>query len=553
MDLLSILYRDAKDIFYLTSSYLSPHDLLALSSSNRLCRYLLYHCAYQNLWLQWWQENISDRVLPIGSIETMRREVCRMSKGPKEDFDVSSFIEAGYDKAVLRHLKTPEELSDAMVDVISENNLGLFREFLKRGCTINVWDDFWLEVAVYGNVSCEIVETILKAGIDVNYYTELSRDDDDATETVLCAAVNNNNLEMVQLLMKYGATTNLMEGHLLISAIGNIDIFKLLVQAGAHLDLYVNLILHDMCCGFNYDQDGTHVDHKHTIDNLNISVLEYILKTQTITAYDKTHYLDHMIQLGSLEGVRLFLKHNAPVGEDTLEIACLTDNLEMVKLIHQHGGVYNGGISVINCQDSVIRYCLANFDLVEEAKSLLLIRGFLQQKHDLISLMKENKAEIDAREATRLLKHMVIKRNIDVTFVEMLLQIGAGVADPHLLAIAAQSGKVEVIRSLLQAGAPLSPKALLIAIAGGYVELAEYLLECGLKIEANNYSALSRALEWHQFDVVRMLIKRNLLPEYIWRYALNHALKSRQVEPAAVLKEFEGYYQKKRPGLVIVS
>lgn len=77
MDLLSDVYRSCADVFDLICLYLEVADLLALTRINRFFHKLFFESRC-SVWLTWWKNHVSTRVLPIGTARTLAYDVCRL-------------------------------------------------------------------------------------------------------------------------------------------------------------------------------------------------------------------------------------------------------------------------------------------------------------------------------------------------------------------------------------------------------------------------------------------------------------------------------------------
>lgn len=127
---------------------------------------------------------------------------------------------------------TKEELNRALLDASYKGSVEDVKELLKKGADINTNNEFGLtpfELAVVGN-NCNVVELFLQLGQDPNI--------DRGGGTPLMDAAANRNIELVHLLLKYGAKPDYPTsagGTALMSAVGNTDIFKILIDHGANI------------------------------------------------------------------------------------------------------------------------------------------------------------------------------------------------------------------------------------------------------------------------------------------------------------------------------
>jgi len=127
---------------------------------------------------------------------------------------------------------TQEDLNRALLDAAYDGSVEEVKQLLQKGADINTKNEYGLkpfELAVVGN-NCSVVELFLRLGQDPNV--------DRGGGTPLMDAAANGNIELLQLLLKYGAKPDYLTsagGTALMSAVGHTEIFKILINHGANI------------------------------------------------------------------------------------------------------------------------------------------------------------------------------------------------------------------------------------------------------------------------------------------------------------------------------
>jgi ankyrin repeat protein len=125
-----------------------------------------------------------------------------------------------------------EVLNRDLLDESYDGSVEKVKRLLLMGADINTKNDFGLtpfELSVVGN-NCSVVEYFLQLGQNPN----LER----GGGTPLMSAAANGNIELLRLLLKYGANPDSPgdgKGTALMSATGHTEIFKILVDHGANI------------------------------------------------------------------------------------------------------------------------------------------------------------------------------------------------------------------------------------------------------------------------------------------------------------------------------
>ncbi len=154
------------------------------------------------------------------------------------------------------------------------------------------------------------------------------------------------------------------------------------------------------------------------------------------------------------------------------------------------------------------------------------------------------KVPLDALNQDRQTALMVAVKGNYAPVVSALIQGGAdvGVQDPKgrsALGLAAESGRLEIVRTMLADGVPADPKdkpvsPLVRASRGGHLEIIRLLLDAGAdpnRISAyGNSSALTDAIEQNHLEVVALLLKAGAkvnTPVEDKRTALHYAIRQK--------------------------
>jgi ankyrin repeat protein len=125
-----------------------------------------------------------------------------------------------------------EVLNRELLDEALDGSLEEVKRLLLMGADIKAKNEYGLtpfELAVVGN-NCSVVEYFLQLGQNPN----LER----GGGTLLMSAAANGNIELLKLLLKYGADPELPgdgKATALMSATGHTEIFKILVNRGANI------------------------------------------------------------------------------------------------------------------------------------------------------------------------------------------------------------------------------------------------------------------------------------------------------------------------------
>lgn len=339
MDFVSSLYHRNSDTFYTTATYLNPIDLLHLSSCSRLLRRLLYGCDHRNLWFQWWQRNVSQVVLPIGTLETMIQEVIKLSRDELTTITgetTKHLIYRGYDKLVLKRISCPADCDYILDSVIAAGYTHLFCSLIERGLIIDPNDLYVLCCAITSRVPLDMLNKLLSYGFDLA-----------ESSLPLLYAIGTDCAAIVECLIAHGAKIKTRERDLLRRACRNFEVFQVLIRHGIDPRPYLeDLLIVDL-----------HFD-------LHFDILKYLVETYEIPSKLKNRYLRDCVHDDRLEAVRLLLHHGAEITEGIPYSAVLTDNIKMVRLIHQHGGHYND-VDITYASPEITKYITSHSDAIK--------------------------------------------------------------------------------------------------------------------------------------------------------------------------------------------
>lgn len=539
MDFLSKVYQSNRDIFYLVSSYLNPSELLRLSSCNRLYRYVLYHCAYQNLWLRWWTENVSAVVLPMGCLETQRRDVCQyLSRSSIPQTRVAFFtgqvkehIASGHEIALFRALKPDANFTEILQETVRAGHTHIFKQILERGYVIDRKKDrLAFQLSMWFRAPLEIISTFFEAGFPLN--------EDCSYEgllpiTPLGIALNKGYLALAEYLLEQGADPKVMEERLIENATHNIDSFKFLVKLHVPVHLYPN----EICVQLR-------ILHEH-LGIYNKELIEYLLGIIDFDLHNKTILLNCTIKEGDIDGIRMLLTRGAVAGQGSLGLATRSGSLEVVRLVHQHGGDYDQhDNNILYVTPEIVRYFVTHFVLPKFHLRELLGRFLLGQNNEMVTFLCQHEAEIYADGCEHILRQLVTRKQLDPRIVSSLLAVGAEVDDDYFITnVAKFSGSVEIVQMLLDAGGIVRHQALVNAAVYGHIDLVKFFLDRGMKVEIDNYDVFSRAIKAKRHDIIRLFLQRQLIPKEIWQIEVDFASKSKQSKLLACLHEFDAQYQ----------
>lgn len=150
------LYFGSPDIFYRVLSQLAPCDLKKIATSSRLMVELIWNGKYRNLWLEWWKRERSEVVLPIGCLQTLRREVYQTSL---YKVGMNGALADGFDK-VVRGMELSTLGYWNMAEVIDDGYLEIVR--LVTEYDRSLVDDMSTNAARRGRL--DILEYLLSRG-----------------------------------------------------------------------------------------------------------------------------------------------------------------------------------------------------------------------------------------------------------------------------------------------------------------------------------------------------------------------------------------------------
>ena len=118
------LYGLPSDVFYYICDNVNPVDLLPLARTCRLFWFRVGLSEHRNLWFDWWKRNISQFVLPIGTIHEQRKTVYLAARcEPKFD----DALAAGYEKIISRWNWSSQDCYLLLDDTIRNGHLHILK------------------------------------------------------------------------------------------------------------------------------------------------------------------------------------------------------------------------------------------------------------------------------------------------------------------------------------------------------------------------------------------------------------------------------------------
>ncbi|KAK6354169.1 hypothetical protein TWF730_008582 [Orbilia blumenaviensis] len=314
----------------------------------------------------------------------------------------------------------------------------------------------WYAVSKGNHAS--IVKTLLENGACAN------NNGDENQDTPLHQAVSQDNLEVVQLLLKHGADIEaggVSKTPLCDAAARNkISIMKVLLKAGARFNITItNLDSHSSLYDFLLAgarpgpvEPRILVYSPPLFSAVKMGKLEaaqLLLNNGAVTkpVYRGFNtYLHEAVSLGDEKMVRLLLENGAEIdatgkeGRTSLHLASSLGNLELVQLLLEKG---------------------AKFDVTDENNCTLLHLAATSSNVELVRLLLKNGAKVDAKDkGGRTPLHMSTS---SAGVVQLLLESGvdidartmAGLTPLHL---AGQQGQTDGARVLMENGANIDAR-----------------------------------------------------------------------------------------------
>jgi len=243
-----------------------------------------------------------------------------------------------------------------------------------------------------------------------------------------------------------------------------------------------------------------------------VCFLSLVFSDQTLAQYTPGGFFS-LARAGDIEGLKILLseKPSEFLLNSSLEAAVIGQQEEAIKLLHEHGADLN----YINPQGTNILVNAIMLKSFNSAQVLLelgadpdtagyhrLYHGYTMNWHWTPLMAASYQGSLDTVE-------VLLKKNADVK------KQGYSVSKEELETatdIAAYSGHLDILKSLLKHDGTLSDDAILKAVRGGHLEVVKYLLKKGADINAvygtRRKTLLMEAAWWGHLDLVVLLLKK---------------------------------------------
>ena len=316
---------------------------------------------------------------------------------------------------------------------------------------------------------------------------------------VLAIAADKGNLLLVRYLVENGAKVNVCRNYALyLAAInGYLDIVKYLIKKGAsvyedclcncdnkviYFGNYSNsilLIVKENIAIYLIEHGASIVDDPYLLFNaINMNKYELVkcLIRKGLNVDDCLYYASNLLHF---DIIKYAITNGANIninGSYPLFMACKHGDTQIVKFLISKGSkITNDCIeaAAANGHTTIIKY--------------LLKKGFVV--NDIYILLK------------------CISKNLDVELLEYALSKGANINfnNGELLENACKNGKLTLVKSLLDHGASIKPKAIEAACKNNRVAILNYFVQRGLDVSSDNL-LLRYAIYSYSYDVALYLI-----------------------------------------------
>jgi ankyrin repeat protein len=352
----------------------------------------------------------------------------------------------------------------------------------------------FLPVAIY-RVDIPMMKALLATGVNLDFIVPISK------SSLLATAINNGNTKIVQLLLKHGATVEVLEYGLAdrfdtpleaAARAGRLDLVKLLLKAGARLDIPGPE--HGASVLANAASRGSLVLVQHLIEAG--ADVRSPIREQGSSKYNEATAMQRAAIRGNTAMAEALLSHGADV--NALEYATIGGHLDMVKLLLERGA--NDAVAALKHVRSRDRKQI--FDLLVHSGTPT--HGTL---HDPFE-----SAVLEAALRCGQLEHLrwFMDADISVSFTPTMLT--------STLEAVARNGRLLVAQFLVSRGADVNAPAtahpwltsLESAVEQRQVHLVEFLLCSGADVNGPAGSmgqVISRAADTNNMEIVRLLLK----------------------------------------------
>ncbi|MGL4652687.1 ankyrin repeat domain-containing protein [Cetobacterium sp.] len=466
---------------------------------------------------------VSDSIKVSSSEEWKKRanELEKFGKIKEAEYSRKKSLQINTEKPKIYNTKN----SDSFFDSLVKNNYHKTRKFLQNGFNPNyVFVKFKFTIPLIfasQNGHIEIVKLLLEYGADTNIQT-------DTGATALGFASQNGHIEIVKLLLEYGADTNIQTdtgatalGFALQN--GHIEIVKLLLEYGAQTNIQANGGVTALICASTMRQIETVKLLLEHGANVNIQT------NGGVTA------LGSASQNGHIEIVKLLLEHGANVniqandGVTALGSASQNGHIKIVKLLLEHGANANDGVTALIWASKeghieIVKLLLehgANVNIqVNDGVTALMLASEVGHI-EIVKLLLEHGANVNIQANDGVTTLMLASEAGHIEIVKFLLEHGANVniqANDGVTALgsASKEGHIEIVKLLLEHGIDANIQtdtgatALMLALIKGHIETVKLLLEHGANVNIQeNYgvTTLMLASEAGHIEIVKFLLE----------------------------------------------